>query len=274
MKIVALLRVRNEQLLIADALSHLAQWCDEIIVYDDCSNDATVSIVESFSAESVRLIRGSTWRIDRVSEETAHRALLLEHAQRAGYDWCLYIDADERLDFDLRQVLAEQDKSVTALRLTLFDAYLTPESHCPYVSGPISSLPRRFGIEYRHILMLWSWRARVSFVGLDQREPTLGLLQKVSDGDWRVRHYGKAISAEAWEAKCDYYANYFPEPYKTKWADRRGQAVHIRSDFGGSLVEWEELQMGRGVDITPASGWRQIIRRALVQMSSRNGRNK
>ena len=54
-----------------------------------------------------------------------------------------------------------------------------------------------------------------------------------------VKHYGKAISVEEWEKTCDYYAEW-PEPYGSKWAARRGKAIHTESDFGRPLILWED----------------------------------
>jgi len=154
LKIVGLTRVRNEELLIADLLDHLAQWCDEVYVYDDCSTDATLDIIRSFHGIPVHVLRGERWRENRLTEETAHRASLLRAASLAGFDWCLYIDADERLDFDLREHLEREPPTTRAISLRLYDAYLTIDSE-PYVDGSIARLPRAYGVEYRDITMVW-----------------------------------------------------------------------------------------------------------------------
>src|SRR5690606_18408987 len=76
--IVGITRVRNESLILADTLHHYLQHCDRILLYDDCSTDATAQIAESF--DRVTVIRGDEWREDRRAEETRHRGLLLEMA--------------------------------------------------------------------------------------------------------------------------------------------------------------------------------------------------
>ena len=62
------------------------------------------------------------------------------------------------------------------------------------------------------------------------------------------RHYGKAISVEEWEAACDDYERWFPEPYRSNWRSRKGNAVHAESDFGRPLYTWDEVK-SRGVCI-------------------------
>lgn len=266
LKIVGLTRVRNEELLIADLLDHLAQWCDVVYVYDDCSTDATLDIISSFRGIPVHVLRGERWSENRLAEETVHRASLLRAASLAGFDWCVYIDADERLDFDLREHLEREPSRTRAISLRLYDAYLTIDSD-PYTGGSIARLPRAYGVEYRDITMVWRGGARADFVGRDQREPTLGLFQRVEKRDWRVKHFGKAISDAAWDAKCEYYATYFPEPYKSKWAARKGHAAHQVSDFGRPLVEWHQLHGENSVDITPLRNWRSLFRRAQVDLA-------
>ena len=48
MKITALLRVRNESLLLPDTLKHLSEISDEIFVFDDASEDNSMDIYVSY----------------------------------------------------------------------------------------------------------------------------------------------------------------------------------------------------------------------------------
>ena len=73
----------------------------------------------------------------------------------------------------------------------------------------------------------------------DQRETNLPPDARVAEVGW-VHHYGKAISVEEWENTCRYYAEHFPEPYRTKWRSRMGRAIHTESDFGRELIRWED----------------------------------
>jgi hypothetical protein len=82
------------------------------------------------------------------------------------------------------------------------------------------------------------------------REP-MGITGKIETKGW-VKHYGKAISVEEWEKTCDYYIKYrgarsIPM-FTAKWKQRKGKAVHTKSDFGRRLITWEERH-GKGVPL-------------------------
>jgi hypothetical protein len=66
-----------------------------------------------------------------------------------------------------------------------------------------------------------------------------------------VRHYGKAKSVEEWERTCEYYGEHLPEPYQSKWRNRRGRAVKrdYKSDFGFPLVKWKD-RFNAGIPLT------------------------
>jgi len=225
--ITGITRVRNESLILEDTLRHYLGFLDSVILYDDDSTDATADIAASF--DRVQVIRGDKWRLDRTAEETRHRALLLDKCQT---DWIFCFDADERLEGGLPDLTAD------AYRFALFDGYMTAEYAEPYTGGKLAQLPRMWGPERRDILMLFR-KSKARYVGLDKREPNVS--GRVALAKARVRHYGKCLSVEHWEETCDYYAQHFPEPYKSKWAARKGKAIHRLSDFGKPLMGWDAL---------------------------------
>jgi glycosyltransferase involved in cell wall biosynthesis len=236
--LIGITRVRNEGLIIRDTIRHfLDHGCKRIILYDDCSEDNTVDEAWKAGGDRISIIEGDFWLPNRVQEETRHRALVLREAIREGADWCLCFDADERLVGSLPELRG------SGFRFRLFDGYLTGDRQQRYLPGMfLQALPRMWGPEYRDILMLF--RAdRARFVGLDQREPQLAgepVLAKTM-----VKHFGKCISIEQWEETCDYYATYFPERYRQKWLDRKGKAIHLKSDFGRKLYTWRGLLHNR-----------------------------
>ena len=227
--LIGITRVRNEALIIADTMRHMLGYCDRIIAYDDASTDETAAIMAGF--DHAQVIRGDNWRTDRKSEETRHRAMLLDRAKAAGADWCFCFDADERPVGELPDMAAD------AYTLRLFDGYLTPESK-PYKAGRLADLPRAWGPEYRDIVMLFRPDA-ARYDRPDQRAPTI--TGQVRDSGMQVKHYGKCLSVEHWEETCKYYAEHFPEPYRSKWQARKGKAIHHASDFCRPLYDWPEV---------------------------------
>lgn len=240
-RLVAMTRVRNESLILRDTLDHVGAFADAIVAYDDASEDDTLAILQAHSKVAV-IIRNTRWEPDvdaRLRAETRHRGLLLSQI-RAHFttDWCFCFDADERYVGDIRGFVAgPAARDTEGVRLQLFDAYLTPDDGAPYTGDrPLLDFRRWFGPERRDILMMWRNRPEVHFAGLDSREPK-GVEHTLTA--FYCQHYGKSLSVEHWEATCDYYANHFPEgSYGRKWRERKGRAIHQRSDFDERLYHW------------------------------------
>ena len=88
--ISAVILAKNEEEMIKDCL-HSVSFCDEIIVIDSGSDDKTVAIARENKAKIV---------VDRSDNFAQKRNLGLKHVTS---DWVLYIDADERIDDQLRE---------------------------------------------------------------------------------------------------------------------------------------------------------------------------
>lgn len=240
--LVALLRIRNEELILKDTLDHIAQFADFICVYDDASTDQTREILK-LHEKVVLIIQNDHWQSgieNRLLSETRHRGLLLQEARkRFNFIWCMCCDADERYIGPIRQFVTESTEGKPdAVKIQLFDAYMTEGDDHPYSERmSLQNFRRFFGPERRDILMLWKNSDRAQFIGLDAREP---VIPGTFDINFFCQHYGKSLSHEHWEATCEYYVSHFPWiPYGQKWADRRGKALHSESDFGRPLYEWK-----------------------------------
>lgn len=246
MKIAGITRVRNEEAIIKDTLDHFSQFCNAgIYVYDDVSTDKTVDICQAHSAVK-DVILGRYWNPNRFDAEWQTRQAALVRAQQDNPDWLIYFDADERIEFDFNLLDDPDLKGVDAIWMKLFDFYITPEdAHLPYTAR------KWMGCEYRRIIMAFKNSPHLRYHIPDQRIVTLPPgAQTIVAG--YVKHYGKAISIEEWEATCDYYANNFPEPYRSKWLARKGKAIHIdKSDFNLPLIQWQEKDI-KGVELNPS----------------------
>lgn len=250
--LVALLRVRNEELILNDTLNHISDFADLIFAYDDASTDRTREILKSHE-KVVYIIQNDFWMSgvgDRLLSETRHRGLLLQEARKnANFNWCICCDADERYVGSIRRFVTEPIKDKPDyIRIKLFDAYMTEGDDHPYLGKtPLKNFRRFFGPERRDILVLWKNSELVHFTGLDAREP---VVQGRGENRFLCQHYGKSLSYEHWEATCEYYVNHFPsDSYGKKWAERKGKALHSKSDFGRPLFEWGDLLFDNAVKI-------------------------
>lgn len=243
MKIVGITRIRNEQEIIKDTLDHFSQFCNGgIYVYDDASNDRTVEICKAHP--NVKgILEAKFWNPNRFDAEYQTRQAVLQLALRDNPDWIIYFDADERIEIDLSKIDLD---SCDAIWMKLFDFYITPED----IDKPYTER-KWMGCEYRRIIMMFKNLPGICYHIPDQRIVTLPPNAITIEAGY-VRHYGKAVSVKQWEETCEYYMNNFPEPYRTKWANRRGKAVHTdKSDFGLPLIQWKEKEE-KGIELNPS----------------------
>ena len=248
--LVGMTRVRNESLLLPDTLDYLGRHVNAILAYDDASTDATVEILRAHPKVAL-IVANQSWEEDIAARKLAegrHRGLLLEMARaELPHDWMLCFDPDERVTGDLHGfVQGLGPDGCDAIRVKLFDAYMTPEDHAPYTSDrELLDFRRFYGPEQRDILMLWRNRPEIVFAEGDGRTPR-GMSQVRTD--LYCQHYGKSLSVEHWEETCDYYIRHFPfDTYGRKWTERKGQAIHAESDFKRPLYEWGERLFANAV---------------------------
>jgi glycosyltransferase involved in cell wall biosynthesis len=97
---------KNEQSRIKDCLENVHGWAGEIVVIDDESTDNTRAIAAAYTDKI--FIRPMTL-------EGVHRNFA---ASKAGYDWILLLDCDERLTIELKTeiegVLKDPDPKIAA----------------------------------------------------------------------------------------------------------------------------------------------------------------
>jgi glycosyltransferase involved in cell wall biosynthesis len=211
----------------------MATFCSRVFVIDDCSTDNTVEICKSHQVVD-KIICSLRHSPDRPNAETEDRKILLNMAQSliSPGSWIFLMDGDERVEFDLDQ-LRSVPQIVNGIRMKLFDYYITAEDvHLRYTER------RWLGPEYREILMAFRNIPGLKYNREDQRAPIVpGNITSFG----YVKHYGKAVSVEQWERKCEYYMKNFPR-YAKKWKARKGKAIHTMSDFGRELITWEEKE--------------------------------
>lgn len=96
-KIVALVQVRNEEILIRSCLRALSYYVDAFVILDDFSQDNTVAILKSLqknelNIETILYNDASAWQ---VKTEHYNRQKLLEAGRAVGGTHFVMVDADE-----------------------------------------------------------------------------------------------------------------------------------------------------------------------------------
>jgi len=163
------------------------------------------------------------------------------------HEWMFCVDPDERVTGDMRGLVQGLGSDACdAVRVRLFDAYMTPEDQEAYTPDrPLLDFRRFYGPEQRDILMLWRNRRGIGFAEGGGRTPRGMSSVKTA---LHCQHYGKSLSVSHWEETCDYYIRHFPyETYGKKWTERKGQAIHTMSDFQRPLHEWGETLFANAV---------------------------
>jgi len=112
----ALILTLNEEINISDCLESLS-WCDDVVVLDSNSTDSTRAIAAKWGA------RVETRSFDNWS---AHQNWAVRNIE-FRYPWVLYLDADERCSFELRdEVLKKAQPRATeaAFRMRRKDIFM------------------------------------------------------------------------------------------------------------------------------------------------------
>jgi glycosyltransferase involved in cell wall biosynthesis len=105
-KITAIIVARNEEKMIRDALESVS-FCDEVIVVDSGSIDKTKEIAQALGAKVYEI---------KSNDFSQFRNLGLSKAEN---DWILYLDADERINPELKETIKKtiEDSSTSAFTL-------------------------------------------------------------------------------------------------------------------------------------------------------------
>ena len=238
MKVVGLMRVRNEEDIIQDTLIHLSEFCQEIYVYDDCSEDNTLDILRTHP-KVFEIIENRKWSQERSAfKQGTQRQAILDLAKKRTYaDWFIYMDCDERFEerfnHDFPKLLRNPDIDVYVL--SLFDFYITPEDINK------SYYEREWvGLEFRKIPFLFRNIDGIYFKRGGERLVRGFIKERVCFSDYKVKHYGFATSLKDFERKKEFYTNVML--LKNKWRRRQEGVRKDHTSFWGTpLIKWDDL---------------------------------
>ncbi len=97
--LACLLPVRNGEAELGGYLESVSSFADAILALDDGSTDRTAEVLEQ--ADGVEVVHTKPPRESYAGwDDRRNRQLLLDAARRRGFDWVLYLDADERISPD------------------------------------------------------------------------------------------------------------------------------------------------------------------------------
>ncbi len=111
--ISATILTKNSEALLAEVLDALA-WCDEVVVFDTGSTDATLAIAAEFPNVTLHQLTGPFPGFGR-----AHRMAVAV----ARHDWILSIDSDEVVSAELRDEILGRELDPATVYVVPFENY-------------------------------------------------------------------------------------------------------------------------------------------------------
>ena len=101
MKLIAILRIKDQILTIDECLSKLSTIADSIIILDNGSTDGTLKKYKNYP-KVIDIIQTIGY------DEGRDKIILLEEAKNASPDWILWIDGDEVFEDHFTREVAEK----------------------------------------------------------------------------------------------------------------------------------------------------------------------
>ncbi len=179
MKLVAMLRIKNEIETIDDCLSNLSPLVDEIVVLDNGSTDGTLEKYNQFK-KVIKVIKTEGF------DEGRDKILLLNEVKKRNPDWIIWIDGDEVFEksFTRKEVEKYMKCKHDRVAFRLCHFWLN-KTHCRFDGRWfLYSLNPRARIMWRNIPSTYFDNLKIHN-GLIQ-----GINSKILYSPFRVKHFG------------------------------------------------------------------------------------
>lgn len=207
MKLVAMLRVKNEEKIIGKCLTKLSELVDEIVVVDNGSTDSTLQIIERFE-KVTKVVHTKGYHQGR-----DHR-LALQEVNKLKPDWVIWIDADEVFEEATNKVEFEKymsNQTISKVDFRLFHLWKSKYSFrvdgnwAKYTSNPQRSM-------WRHSSKAFFADEIVHGGGIQ------GVEGKSVTSIYRIKHYGY-VDPKKVEKKNKMYKKLIKTKYGHKTMD-------------------------------------------------------
>lgn len=180
MKLVAILRVKDEILCIRECLSKLSSLADEIVILDNGSTDGTLEALGEFN-KIVKILHTEGYH------EGRDKCLLLEEAKKRNPDWILWIDGDEVFEKHFTRLIIEQymNSKYNKILFKLCHLWLSKEYY--RIDGPL------FAYTVGSQRSMWKNMPNTHFSPRKMHNGDIrGIERLIYISPYRLKHYGCA----------------------------------------------------------------------------------
>lgn len=155
MKIHAICVVKNEADIIVQSLPHAADWCDNIYVLDNGSEDGTWESVQELAQKHPQIV---PYKQDHgVFKDAIRREVWQHYASHAQPgDWWCRLDADEFYPEDPRTLLTQVPARCDVVWSVMHNFFFTDRDLLEYETDPQAFLARPVIESLRYYLSNWA----------------------------------------------------------------------------------------------------------------------
>lgn len=239
MKVVVLVRTRNEERNIGMFIGSYVDWVDEILVADGCSTDRTWGVINTLqenydniyvrSFSKVIATRDGTWR----NPEGKHINFLLDWAVEREADWVIFDDCDCRPNYLVKESGREILETCKEDLVLITRLYLWKDTGKHFYR---LAQPGRLGVWEPS---LWAWRTQAGIRADDKADWDIALSPHIDSLSQKKLYPPYCLLHHPWpdekeiQRKMDFYNHGF-------WSDGTPRRFEYPLHTGGPLEDLPE----------------------------------